>query len=86
MIQRGQAAKISCGWSGFSGATEVTARLCSGSEPRRRGLEALKCVELKNLCCQSLSKLKIELRKAKERLSHKKHGILVCLSQPVFEV
>jgi transposase len=28
----------------------------------------LKCVELKNLCCQSLSELKVELRRAKERL------------------
>ncbi len=32
----------------------------------------LKGVELKNLCCKSLSELKIELRKAKERLRHKK--------------
>jgi hypothetical protein len=32
----------------------------------------LKCVELKNLCCQSLSELKAELRKAKERLRHKR--------------
>ena len=46
----------------------------------------LKCVELKNLCCQSLSELKIELRKAKERLRHKKHVILGCLRQPGFEV
>jgi transposase len=30
----------------------------------------LKCVELKNLCCQSLSELRVELRKAKERLRH----------------
>ena len=28
----------------------------------------LKCVELKNVCCRSLSELKYELRKAKERL------------------
>jgi transposase len=46
----------------------------------------LKCVELKNLCCQSLSELKIELRKAKERLRHKKHVILGCIRQPGFEV
>ena len=46
----------------------------------------LKCVELKNLCCQSLSELKIELRKAKERLRHKKHVILGCLKQPGFEI
>jgi transposase len=46
----------------------------------------LKCVELKNLCCQSLSELKVELRKAKECLRHKKHVILGCIRQPGFEV
>jgi transposase len=44
----------------------------------------LKCVELKNLCCQSLSELKIELRKAKERLRHKRDVILGCIRQPGF--
>ena len=46
----------------------------------------LKCVELKNLCCQSLLELRVELRKAKERLRHKKHVILGCIKQPGFEV
>jgi transposase len=46
----------------------------------------LKCVELKNLCCQSLSELKIELRKAKERLRHKRDVILGWIRQPGFEV
>jgi transposase len=46
----------------------------------------LKCVELKNLCCQSLSELRKELRKAKERLRHKQHVILGCIRQPGFEV
>jgi transposase len=46
----------------------------------------LKCVELKNLCCQSLSELKVELRKAKERLRHKRDVILGCICQPGFEV
>jgi transposase len=46
----------------------------------------LKYVELKNLCCQSLAQLRIELRKAKERLRHKKHAILGCIRQPGFEV
>ena len=46
----------------------------------------LKCVELKNLCCQSLAQLSVELRKAKERLRHKKHVILGCIRQPGFEV
>ena len=46
----------------------------------------LKCVEHKNLCCQSLAELKVELRKAKERLRHKRDVILGCLRQPGFEV
>jgi len=43
-------------------------------------------VEIKNLCCQSLSELRVELRKAKERLRHKKEVILGCIRQPGFEV
>jgi transposase len=46
----------------------------------------LKCVELKNLCCESLAELKIELRKAKERLRHKREVILGCIRQPGLEV
>jgi transposase len=46
----------------------------------------LKCVELKNLCCKSLAELKAELRKAKERLRHKRNVILGCIRQPGFEV
>jgi transposase len=46
----------------------------------------LKCVELKNLCCQSLAQLRVELRKAKERLRHKKHVILGCIREPGFEL
>ncbi len=46
----------------------------------------LKYVELKNVCCQSLLELRRELRKAKERLRHKKHVILGCIRQPGFEV
>ncbi len=46
----------------------------------------LKYVELKNVCCQSLSELKEELRKAKERSRHKKRVILGCIRQPGFEV
>lgn len=46
----------------------------------------LKCVELKNLCCESLAELKIELRKAKERLRHKRDVILGCIKQAGFEV
>jgi len=46
----------------------------------------LKYVELKNVCCRSLCELRRELRKAKERLRHKKHVILGCIRQPGFEV
>jgi transposase len=46
----------------------------------------LKYVELKNVCCRSLSELRNELRKAKERLRHKRHVILGCIRQPGFVV
>jgi transposase len=46
----------------------------------------LKCVEPKNLCCESLAQLRVELGKAKERLRHKKHVILGCIRQPGFEL
>ena len=42
----------------------------------------LKRVELKNLCCQSLSHLHYELCKAKERLRHNTNVILGCIKQP----
>src|ERR671919_2521092 len=44
----------------------------------------LKRVELKNLCCQSISHLSYELTKAKERLRHKTRVILGCIKQPGF--
>ena len=56
------------------------------STPTRGVWKHLKCVELKNLCCQSLAELKVELRKAKERLRHKRDVILGCIRQPGFEV
>jgi transposase len=46
----------------------------------------LKYVELKNVCCRSLCELRSELRKAKERLRHKRHVILGCIRQPGFMV
>lgn len=46
----------------------------------------LKYVELKNVCCRNLSELRRELRKAKERLRHKKHVIRGCLRQAGFYV
>jgi transposase len=44
----------------------------------------LKRVELKNLCCQSISHLNYELRKAAHRLRHKTQVILGCIKQPGF--
>jgi transposase len=44
----------------------------------------LKRVELKNLCCQSISHLHYELRKAVDRLRHKTNVILGCIKQPGF--
>lgn len=44
----------------------------------------LKRVELKNLCCQSISHLNYELTKARERLRHKTNVILGCIKQPGF--
>ena len=46
----------------------------------------LKYVELKNVCCRSLSELRSELRKAKERLRGKAHVILGCIRQPGLEL
>lgn len=46
----------------------------------------LKYVELKNVCCRSLSELRVELRRAKERLRHKRDVILGCIRQPGFVV
>ncbi len=46
----------------------------------------LKYVEMKNVCCRSLSELRVELRRAKERLRHKRHVILGCIRQPGFVV
>ena len=44
----------------------------------------LKRVELKNLCCQSISHLNYELRKATDRLRHKTEVIVGCIQQPGF--
>jgi transposase len=38
----------------------------------------LKRVELKNRCCADLAELRLELRRAKERLRHKRHIIRSC--------
>jgi transposase len=42
----------------------------------------LKRVELKNVCCRDLIQLRTELRKATERLRHKKRVIRACIRQP----
>jgi transposase len=44
----------------------------------------LKRIELKNLCCQSISHLNYEVRKATNRLRHKTQVILGCIKQPGF--
>lgn len=41
----------------------------------------LKRVELKNLCCNHLKELKVELRRAKERLRHRREVLLGCIRQ-----
>jgi len=41
----------------------------------------LKRVELKNLACQSISELRYEIRKAKERMRHKVDVITACIDQ-----
>jgi transposase len=42
----------------------------------------LKRVELWNVSCKNLDRLRCELRKAKERLRHKTHIIQACIRQP----
>lgn len=44
----------------------------------------LKGVELKNLCCQNIPHLRLELRRAKERLRHKIDIIKSFIKQPGF--
>jgi len=44
----------------------------------------LKRVELKNVCCQNISHLRLELRRAKERLRHKIDIIKSFIKQPRF--
>jgi len=46
----------------------------------------LKCVELKNVCCRDLCELRVEFRRARERLRHKTHVILGCIREPGLEV
>ena len=71
-----------CNWSNFPAMprTSTPTKVSEGI------WKHLKYVELKNLCCQSLAELKVELRKAKERLRHKRDVILGCIRQLGFEV
>jgi transposase len=46
----------------------------------------LKRVELKNRCCTDLAHLQVELRRAKERLRHKRHIIRSCSAQCGYSV
>ena len=49
--------------------------------PKEGIFKHLKLVELKNLCCAHLEELKLELRRAKERLRHKRGVIEGCFRQ-----
>lgn len=49
--------------------------------PKEGIWKQLKLVEMKNLCCAHLEELKVELRRAKERLRHKRGVIQGCFSQ-----
>lgn len=46
----------------------------------------LKRVELKNRCCADLAELRVELRRAKERLRHKRHIIRSCSTRCGYSV
>jgi transposase len=78
-IHRGQAVRD---FLASGAASRLQLELLPGYAPELNPDEGiwkhLKYVELKNVCCRSLS----ELRKAKERLRHKKHIILGCIRQP----
>jgi transposase len=86
-IHRGRAVKDFLG-SGASRRLQLEQLPGYGPDlnPEEGVWKHLKYVELKNLCCQSLSELRVELRKAKERLRHKRDIILGCIRQPGFEV
>jgi transposase len=86
-IHRGQAVKVFLA-SGASSRLklEQLPGYAPDLNPDEGVWKHLKCVELKNLCCESLTELKVELRNAKERLRHKRDVILGCIRQPGFEV
>jgi hypothetical protein len=72
---------------GFWAAAGAATRLYAPELNPDEGIwKHLKYVELKNICCRSLSELRVELRKAKERLRHKKHIILGCIRQAGFKI
>jgi transposase len=52
--------------------------------PREGIWNYLKPVELKNLCCQSISHLNYQVPQAAKRLRHKTQVILGCIKQPGF--
>jgi transposase len=86
-IHRGQVVKeFLAGWASHRLKLEQLPGYAPDLNPDEGVWKHLKSVELKNLCCQSLAELKVELRKAKERLRHKRDVILGCIRQPGFEV
>ncbi len=52
-----------------------------GSWPDEGIGNSLKRVELKNRCCRDLAELHLELRRAKQRLRHKRDVIRACSLQ-----
>jgi transposase len=84
-IHRGQAVKE---FLAGGGAGRIHLEQLPGYAPELNPAEGiwnyLKRVELKNLCCQSIPHLCLELRRAKERLRHKTDVILGCIKQPGF--
>jgi transposase len=46
----------------------------------------LKCRELGNVCCQDFADLDLALRRAKERLRHKRHVLQGCITACGYQV
>jgi transposase len=46
----------------------------------------LKCRELGNVCCQDFAELDLALRRAKERLRHKRHVLQGCITECGYHV
>jgi transposase len=78
-------AKVVKGFLADGAAARVQLEQLPGYAPELNPDEGI-WKHLKNVCCRSLSELRVEIRKAKERLRHKRDVILGCIRQPGFEV